>query len=555
MPQKAGSKLPNRGEWLISNAITGKNAPFASLDITFAQNPSGRATGTCRYWRTTTQLMSITETEIDTFIAMYEINGERGTIKATYDPVHQTLDVEFVGRNTQWGFGDNDSFTARAITIEVNSHSISAWTSEERLQEAVRRALPLMPSDVAAEVGAMLTPKALAFMATVTLIWGAAQLYGGPAALVADILILIVGFAALGMQVYDVAEDIMDFAAARNAQSDQELDKAAAALAKAISIVGVNTIAIILFAKAPKILNEPYKPRSMPVRGRPMVEPVVTPSADIRAAHAGMRTRTRSRGWLLDTDAIQVDFNAELPSGVHGTTDVATGQIRISRALKGNPLGQTRALRHEQVHQFITRLASISEITLDLRVWAYEKSYMLRYLEEAIAELTANAAGGDGILAAFHFPIKNGYIEVRNASRRLARGLLEEEVRTGERINYEMWKLQLSDLDTKINAIERNGGRFLNQTELKRFYGQKAELEGLLKPFDDLMGGFIRIKGNGLRLKSYGRADPMLNEAMGVLLGECNVLGNFYRVFFSVDRPEASDPIPFSEGAPAALPR
>jgi len=35
MPRRPGSKLPNRNEWHLSNALTGSNPPFAVLTMNF----------------------------------------------------------------------------------------------------------------------------------------------------------------------------------------------------------------------------------------------------------------------------------------------------------------------------------------------------------------------------------------------------------------------------------------------------------------------------------------------------------------------------------------
>jgi hypothetical protein len=105
-----------------------------------------------------------------------------------------------------------------------------------------------------------------------------------------------------------------------------------------------------------------------------------------------------------------------------GATD-KYGNVRYSTA--GTQAEQDLALYHEQVHSFLSpKLKVLREFRADLRMAAYHKSEIMRYLEEAIAETVAQFKV-NGIGAAFEglkFPIANGYVTIGGMATEAALG-------------------------------------------------------------------------------------------------------------------------------------
>jgi hypothetical protein len=246
MPKKPGSKLPNQGEWIVANALTGRNAPFASLNVNF---DSG--TGAVKHLQMVRSISGLNEIAIDKFNGRYEINGEKGGFEATYDATHQTLELSFPGRNTQLGtsFTGADTFKAEPVRIAAGS-SVASWTTAGKLQEAIRRALPLLPDEASREVQAMFTPHAIAIMAGLAALWAASHL--AVVGEIADILLLIAGGILLGKAAIDVGKDLGLFMSlVVRAQDQSDLDEAATHFAAAVLVGGVMLVGTVLLSKRP----------------------------------------------------------------------------------------------------------------------------------------------------------------------------------------------------------------------------------------------------------------------------------------------------------------
>src|SRR5258708_5396961 len=76
---------------------------------------------------------------------------------------------------------------------------------------------------------------------------------------------------------------------------------------------------------------------------------------------------------------------------------------------------QQKTLYHEQVHQFLTpKLYFLRNIRIQVALDGYNRSYVLRYLEEALAQSVAElrTRGIKGLPDGIRFPVKNGYVTV-----------------------------------------------------------------------------------------------------------------------------------------------
>jgi hypothetical protein len=284
--------LPAYGEWHLSNPLFSANPPFAVLSVDFL-----RRTGTARYLHNTTDLSTVTRLAPDKFGAKYAVGASRGLFEAQIDN-DQLLAMKFIG-------SVNTTCTARPVEGRIFGmvRVVSAMSNAEKLGEAMRRALPLLPADVAAQVEALLTPESLAIMAGVTVVWGVSHFFG--VGEVADAILLVVGAAVLGATAVDVARDLMGFVQnALGAKSEADLDKAAAHFAQAVIKGGITVIMAILLHRGAKATQEqlnarfargaPPRPAIGPrvpgtagtARLPPQLEPLRDPIAAARAATA-----------------------------------------------------------------------------------------------------------------------------------------------------------------------------------------------------------------------------------------------------------------------------
>jgi hypothetical protein len=208
---------------------------------------------------------------------------------------------------------------------------------------------------------------------------------------IADVVLLAVGGAVLGWTVSDVAGELIAFARkVRAAQSEQMLDEAAKHFAKAVVVGGVAVVSAVFFKSRPRTFKDPFFPK-----------PAQVPKT------AGGPTLSRYK----PTERL-----APIPSPpgtkIRGETD-AFGNITIDVNQSAAQIRET--LFHERVHQFLTpKLYFLREVRIKLMLEGYNRSYLLRYLEEAMAQTYAliRTKGLAGTLEGIKFPVVNGYVTV-----------------------------------------------------------------------------------------------------------------------------------------------
>jgi hypothetical protein len=122
---------------------------------------------------------------------------------------------------------------------------LSQWSPEERIAEVIRRALPKVPGDVGQALLSLLTPESLAIIAGTIAIGAAANLT--PYGWAADAFIMGVAFGFGGVAaIYALGDLVECFKRTANAQSDQDLDAAADALARALVALGAVGLMAVL---------------------------------------------------------------------------------------------------------------------------------------------------------------------------------------------------------------------------------------------------------------------------------------------------------------------
>jgi hypothetical protein len=128
---------------------------------------------------------------------------------------------------------------------------VSQWSPEERIAEVIRRALPKVPGDVGQALLSLLTPESLAIIAGTIAIGVAANLT--PYGWAADAFIMGVAFGFGGVAaIYALGDLVECFKRTANAQSDQDLDVAADALARAVVVLGAVGLMAVLHRVGPR---------------------------------------------------------------------------------------------------------------------------------------------------------------------------------------------------------------------------------------------------------------------------------------------------------------
>ncbi|MES1164371.1 MAG: hypothetical protein ABUR63_01330 [Verrucomicrobiota bacterium] len=246
-------------------------------------------------------------------------------------------------------------------TSTADTKNIRAWSTQDKIAEAIRRSVPLLPGGAKAAVVAMLQPEAMAMVAGTLALWAASHLFG--VGEIADIVLLGVGAVLLGTSVFKLGDELWAFGkTAIGAASEADLDGAARHFARAVLIAGIDVVSALLLRK---------NLRAVVRRGRPTVEPGLE------------RVGRAPRGAGAFYRPI-ISRPATLPGGALGETDWY-GNIAVTRTQ--SVIEQRLTLYHEWVHSVLSpRLRPLQELRASVRAAGYWRSALLRYLEEALAE-------------------------------------------------------------------------------------------------------------------------------------------------------------------------
>lgn len=307
--------------------------------------------------------------------------------------------------------------------------SVAQMTNAEKTGEAMRRSIPMLPADAREEVEALLAPESLAIIAGVLVIWVVSHFFG--VGEVADVILLIVGVVALGGVALRAAEELYNFGStAVGAKREEDLDRAAKHFSEAVALIGIQAVAAILLKKAPKTFRKSHNN---------------APTYTLRT----LPTAPRTPGKIFYRPKTTAD--PTLPRGEGYTT--AFGDIFYSSR---GPSDLQRIVRlHERVHQLLTpKLQFLREVRVVLSQNGYFKSYILRYLEEALAETVAQV-GVNGFRSAVQgitFPVKNGYVTLVGM-RAEAAGILLGPINVGGMV-FRVYHSTFPPSERKLQAVE-----------------------------------------------------------------------------------------------------
>jgi hypothetical protein len=273
---------------------------------------------------------------------------------------------------------------------------ISSWSSSQKVEEAIRRSTKYMPADFARQVEAMLTPENLAILVGTLVIWAGSHFFG--VGEIVDVGLLLVGAFTIGWSIGDVANNLYSFATtAINAQTEQDLDRAAKSFARAVVEGGITTVMALLLRRSARQLQA-TRGASIGSVARPRNPGLGTVGADSQAGRIWRRPTTTG--------------DPSLPAGAGKTSWF--GDMTISTA--GSAAEQQLARIHELVHSFLRpRFILLRTFRARLAGSAYWRSVFLRYLEEAMAETIAQLRvnGLSGLLTGVRFPVANGYVTIQ----------------------------------------------------------------------------------------------------------------------------------------------
>ncbi|WP_312042533.1 hypothetical protein [Erwinia sp.] len=287
---------------------------------------------------------------------------------------------------------------------------------QSKLELVFSKAAALLPADVGQQLLAMLTPSALATMAGVIVIWAGSHFFGMGE--IADLVLLIIGWAAVGGVALEAAKKLYDFATKTNAaRHDRDLDAAAKDLADAITLLGVNTVLVLLLKKKPgDTFKAPFRGVKMPRYSNDIGKKMSLP---------------RNGGWRYTPKIKITKYRDVAQGGTKPWGDVEVGRNYYSEAMSKDEayLQMLSTLYHEQVHMAIApKFYLLRELRVFMRQSAYNKSFILRYLEEALAEtiglLRARGMRSEYILEGFKFPLGNTYEITYTLLRHEAAGIL-----------------------------------------------------------------------------------------------------------------------------------
>jgi hypothetical protein len=283
-----------------------------------------------------------------------------------------------------------------ALTLD----STASLSAADKIGAAMARSLPYLPADLQEAVKSFLQPETLAIIGATLIAWAGSQALG--IGEIVDFVLLGVGWIYLGFSAFEGARELYNFAVdALDARSNADLDAAAQHFAHAVTILGVAAIQAVLLrgqSKATAEARSPVDPKTRNL-GAPRQPPQVYPLAKVGAPPpAGSRPTVKYMKTL---------------GGKSGDT-TAYGDIRV--ALDQPVSEQGAALDHELVHRFFSpRTGPLRKLRATLKMTAYQRSALLQYLEETLAEGYAQLRmhGFKGTAwkeDVFKFPLRGGYL-------------------------------------------------------------------------------------------------------------------------------------------------
>jgi len=217
---------------------------------------------------------------------------------------------------------------------------VGQWSVGERLAYAVREAASRLGPEVGAKLKALATPENITLMVGTLVALAATQ--GVPVVnVVVDAVVVGMSLHALGQDVVEVVSDLVGFASkVLGAQSEEDLQAAGEHLARAVAVVGVDTVAAVLVHRTVKVVRGGAEPPSGAVE-------LVTPEG-VRVRVVGEPTPRSAAEPLRSNSAKE---GGGTPAGAEATTPSGasvsprTGQVSIEPGRTLTPAEQRFAAK------------------------------------------------------------------------------------------------------------------------------------------------------------------------------------------------------------------
>jgi hypothetical protein len=294
---------------------------------------------------------------------------------------------------------------------------VARLSYQDRLKRVIEKTIDKLPSGVGEQLRTLLDVRALAVATGIVIVWAGLHFVG--IGEVADVILLVTAFATLGAVAWQAGKELVAFAVdVKTATTDADLDDAAAHLAKAVSMIGVQAVLMLLLHTAPK----PFAPKMRPGWW-----------------NFGAAPRSPGGKWFYEPKVAIVPPPV-LGRGAVGETSV-WGDVKISSAL--SRADRQATLFHELVHQFLTpRLYVLRELRVQIAIQGYERSVILRYLEEAMAEtytqLRTRGFNMNALIEGITFPVQAGYDITLASVAKEATGVLLGPINVGGMV-WNVW--------------------------------------------------------------------------------------------------------------------
>jgi hypothetical protein len=131
------------------------------------------------------------------------------------------------------------------VVTPAHALPVARWPLEQRVAEVIRRTIPKVPGDIGATLLSLLSPESLAIVAGTMVFSAAANLT--PYGWAADAVIVGIAFGFGGLAAIHALGDLVEcFKWTVGATSEQDLDAAADALARAVVGLGVVAMMVVL---------------------------------------------------------------------------------------------------------------------------------------------------------------------------------------------------------------------------------------------------------------------------------------------------------------------
>lgn len=283
--------------------------------------------------------------------------------------------------------GPDDGTVVQGPT--VLALDVAGMEIESKLYVVIEKTIPLLPGEAGEYLRQMLQPETLAIMAGVVLVWALSHFVG--IGEIVDVIVLVLGAAAIGAAAFTAGQELGAFGLKTyRAESEADLDAAANHLAKAIVLIGIEAVLALLLKKAPKAFRDQH-----------------------RGAIPRIPTGPRSpgSGWFYKPG---IKWDPNLPPNVLGET-TPWGDIKLNTRLTASEA--VKVARHEAVHRwFAPKFYPLRRVRIHLDANSYNRSYVMRYIEEMLAQLRAELLTEgiklESVVSGFKFPVANGYVTV-----------------------------------------------------------------------------------------------------------------------------------------------